>query len=95
MSQQPTIGRIVHYRLSERDVESITGARLNNTSLFGSIPKAGDVVPLIITRVWPDEYGEGVAGVNGQAFLDGNHSHWVTSAKEGADNGEWSWPPRA
>lgn len=31
-------------------------------------------------------------GVNGQAFLDGNDTLWVTSAPQGDGNGFWDWP---
>ncbi len=97
MSQQPTIGRIVHYRLSAKDVESIRQLRgaPSVQHLAGSPVAEGDVVPLTIVRVWPDLYGPGLPGVNGQALLDGRDSHWVTSAREGTGPGTWSWPPRS
>lgn len=87
-------GRIVHYRLSKSDAERITTRRASN-SLHGNPVTEGDVVPLIVSKVWPDEYGAGVPGVNGQAFLDGADQLWVTSAKEGPEPGQWMWPPRA
>ncbi len=66
---------------------------------IGNSASVGDVVPLHVVRVWPDEYGVGVPGINGQAILDGNDTLWVTSAKEGAqpgvsEPGTWAWPPR-
>lgn len=61
---------------------------------IGNTASAGDVVPLVVVKVWPNEYGEGVPGVNGQAFLDGNDALWITSAKEGTEPGTWAWPPR-
>ena len=61
---------------------------------IGNSASAGDVVPLVVVRVWPDEYGPGVPGVNGQAILDGNDVLWITSAKEGTEPGTWAWPPR-
>lgn len=36
---------------------------------------------------WQDE-----PGINGQVFLDGNDTLWVTSADEGTEPGQWSWP---
>ncbi|KKK65507.1 hypothetical protein LCGC14_2973460, partial [marine sediment metagenome] len=36
-----------------------------------------------------DEFGPGYQGVNGQAFLDGNDSLWVTSVQEGYESGQW------
>ncbi len=89
----PTIGRIVHYKLSANDAARINqNWRSGNET--GNASTEGDIVPLIIVRIWPDEYGPGVAGVNGQAFLDGHDTLWVTSAREGTEPGQWSWPPR-
>lgn len=90
---KPTIGRIVHYRLSAEDIGRHYEAR-KNSGLAHNNHEPGDVVPLIIVRVWPDEFGEGVPGVNGQAFLDGHDTAWITSAREGTEPGTWSWPER-
>jgi hypothetical protein len=108
---QPTVGRIVHYTLTTDNAEQINRRRTTGKAIADRIPDgkwpagaqahigngahAGDVLPLLICRVWPDEYGPGVPGVNGQVFLDGNDQLWVTSAKEGTDPGTWAWPPRA
>lgn len=96
MTQKPSVGRIVHYRLSAQDVASIQ-ARRGAPSVqhhTGNPVAEGDVVPLVIARVWPDEGGPDIPGVNGQALLDGRDTHWVTSAHEGAEPGTWAWPPR-
>lgn len=61
---------------------------------IGNPVSEGEIVPLVVVRVWPNEFGEGVPGVNGQAFLDGNDALWITSAKEGTEPGTWAWPPR-
>ncbi len=110
MSQQPSTGRIVHYILSADDTKQINRRRTSRVSIaqnieegkwpigaqahIGNSATAGDVVPLMIVRVWPDEYGPGVPGVNGQALLDGNDVLWVTSAREGTEEGQWAWSPR-
>lgn len=95
-----TTGRTVLYVLSKYDVEYINRLRAagRNHQLAGGAQKhvgnvhhEGDVVPLIVVRVWPDEYGSN-SGVNGQAILDGNDSLWVTSAREGTEPGNWHWP---
>jgi hypothetical protein len=88
-----TIGRIVHYRLSADDVTNIKAQRLDNDLIRGNQPCEGQVLPLIVTIVWPNEYGDH-EGINGQVLLDGNDSLWVTSRKDGAEPGCWSWPPR-
>lgn len=104
---QPTIGRIVHYKLTEEEAKSIN-KRYEYSIAFrkqnpnhndgdqhhvGNSARAGDIIPAIIVKVWPNEFGD-KPGVNGQAFLDGNDSFWITSKGEGTENGQWSWPPR-
>lgn len=101
---KPTTGRIVQYKLSANDATAIARRRvakphepgwpLGAQAHVGNHPSAGDTVPLIVVHVWPDEYGPGTPGVNGQAFLNGNDQLWVTSAKEGSEPGQWSWPER-
>jgi len=84
----PTVGRLVHYTITAANAEA-TNKRRNDATRsmadhrenangvqvhFGNVAREGDVYPLLIVRVWPDDL------VNGQAFLDGNDSLWVTSA---------------
>lgn len=93
-------GRIVQYILSDRDVNLISNWRGRGlpdglTIRQGNPVRIGDIVPLIVVKVWPDEFGEGQPGVNGQAILDGNDSYWVTSAKEGDEPGSYHWPERS
>jgi len=59
---------------------------------IGNSTFGGEEFPLVVVRVWPNEFGEGKSGVNGQLMLDGNDSLWVTSAGEGIENGQWHWP---
>ncbi len=61
---------------------------------IGNSASAGDVVPLVVVKVWLNEFGQDIPGVNGQAFLDGNDALWVTSAREGTEPGTWAWPAR-
>lgn len=102
---QPTIGRIVHYKLTADDAAAINKRREDYKKAsqpgqdtgfqahFGNYVSAGEIVPVIIVQVWPNEFGD-KPGINGQAFLDGNDSLWITSKGEGTENGQWSWPPR-
>jgi len=76
-----TVGRIVHYKLNQWDADAVK-------------EREGAVLPMIVCRVWPHEYGTGVPGVNGQVFLDGRDTLWVTSVREGTEPGTWQWPPR-
>src|SRR5207248_5047211 len=100
--QKPSVGRIVHYRLTQLDVDVINRLRADamkhlpahqehadGTQIHvGNSVAAGDVYPLVITRVWNEH------GVNGQVLLDGNDTYWATSRVEGDEPGQWQWPPR-
>lgn len=92
-AQVVSIGRSVHYQLSDHDINRIRHriSRQTRMDLQGCIHHLGDVVPLIVTAVNVDEEP---AMVNGQAFLDGNEVLWVTAAPEGDGPGTWSWPKR-
>lgn len=103
---QPTIGRIVHYKVTSEQAQAINKRRgdyragaktewINGAQAHvGNHVSEGDVYPLIIVRVWPNEFGD-KPGVNGQLILDGNDTYWVTSRGEGVENGQWSWPVKA
>ena len=102
MNSQPSVGRIVHYKLRASDVESINKRRkdysdndktnwpMGAQAHVGNQVAEGEVYPMVITRVWPED----THGVNGQVLLDGNDLFWATSVKEGNESGEWNWPPR-
>lgn len=93
-----TVGRIVHYILNQADADAINRRRSAKPNWpewpegaiahVGNTAQNGDTLPMIVCRVW------GEAGVNGQVFLDGNDSLWVTSRHEGNDPGDWHWPVR-
>lgn len=106
--QKPSIGRIVHYTLSEQDAAAINKRRADAKNLnaagvtlasqelgaqihTGNWVSAGEVYPMVITRVWrngPDD------GVNGQVLLDGNDLFWATSVTSGEGERHYSWPAR-
>lgn len=84
----PTIGRIVHYTLSDQDVERVNGLR-KIRDVTGNTVEPGQVYPLLIVRTW-GETSE--SSVNGQVFLDGDDVLWVTSRSVGDGPGYFSWP---
>lgn len=103
----PSIGRTVHFKLADYDVKEIerrradarasrisadkTGAQVH----VGNPTSAGDVYPMLITRVWaPPEQVTETTAVQGQVFLDGNDVLWVTSVQQGDGEHQWSAPPR-
>lgn len=100
---KPTIGRIVHYVLSQSD-DVHTGEQFYRNA-------EGQIVPAIVVAVWSESC------VNLVVFLDGyNHGHdkvrnpdkpggfehvaavnrWVTSRtySESGQPGTWHWPPQ-
>ena len=87
-----SIGRIVHYRLSEGDVLAIDRKlpRTNVSPIERNSVRAGDVYPAMVVRV----FDPSVTTANLQVFLDGDCSYWATSRTEGDEQGHWSWPPR-
>ena len=96
-------GRIVHYVLRKQDADDINrrrqisvdsqpyGAQIHK----GNVAREGDHVPMMVVKVWPNEFGEGVPGVNGQCFLDGTDQFWVTSARFGEGPGTCHWIEKA
>lgn len=122
---EPQIGQFVHYRLTRSDASTANWQRVRAHEHLDDHRKSGvqwhkgnqhyrgDVVPLLIVRVWPYEFDPDSDvcrdympdqefewsrplshyGVNGQAFLDGNDTIWVTSVPQGTFNGAWNWIP--
>lgn len=103
---KPTIGRIVHYKLSDQDAQAINRRRTSGAAIAERIaagtwpigaqahvgPPAveGTTVPLIVVAA--DD-----TMVNGRAFLDGSEELAVSRAAESQDPhkpGTWRWPPR-
>lgn len=90
MSQTPTIGRLVHYKISAADVASINAKRIKDGT-SGNTPGVGELYPATVVRKWGDHAG---ATVNLQVHLDGPDTYWATSRCEGDSDGQWIWPPR-
>lgn len=100
--QKPTIGRIVHYHLTQDDADHINARRAlalakardeghAHPTHVGNSAAAGDVRPMVITQIWGDT---SESAVNGQVMLDGNDLHWVTSRSHGEGLGRYQWPTR-
>jgi hypothetical protein len=91
-----TIGRIVHYTLTEQDANNILAQRQRATesgpqsSAIGNYAAEGQVYPAVVVRVFDPSSGT----ANLKVMLDGNDTYWATSRKEGAEPGTWAWPPR-
>lgn len=102
---RPAIGRIVHYTVTGDQARQINNRRAhadahrsahkaaaNGTVVHvGSSVSEGRRFPMIITAVHGDDPH---SLVNGQVFLDGNDSLWVTSVARGTQPGNYDWPQR-
>jgi hypothetical protein len=106
----PTIGRIVHYTLSEADAEAINRRRDDAVAAAHNPRFADRQKPMgeqvhIGNRVNPGEMYPMVivrvwgstptSAVNGQVLLDGNDVLWVTSVSLGEGGRRFQWPARA
>lgn len=89
---KPSIGRIVHYRLTDASVDEISRLRSNGFHI-GARAISGDALPMIIVSIWQRSSPDDIC-ICGQVFLDGNHVLWVQSVVEGTTPGTWSWPPK-
>lgn len=85
----PTVGRIVHYRMSEFDVGSVRTLPGFDSRRCNS-PVVGQVYAALVVAAWP-----GDSACNLVVFLDGSATYWATSRTPGDADGCWSWPPRA
>jgi hypothetical protein len=83
----PSIGRIVHYQLSQDDAIMVTNRRLR-TGVDGNHVAVGQTYPAVIVQTF------GGTTVNLRVMLDGDDLLWVTSRVEGTEAGTWCWPPR-
>lgn len=88
---KPSIGRIVHYRRTEQDVNDLF---VDFGTAGGGVPEVGEVVAAQISRVNPD------GSVNLRVMPDGPGTLCRASVFEGSADafadgfGLWCWPPR-
>ena len=92
---------IVNYKLSAENAVQINRRRTTSASIverikekiwptgaqahIGNEAKEGQILPMVIVGIWSDTC------VNGQVFLDGNDTFWVTSASKGDLPGNWEY----
>lgn len=84
----PTIGRIVHYTLSQHDADAIQLRRTEAGITNANTAAAGQTYPAVVVRTF------GGAAANLQVLLDGPDMYWATSRTEGEGESHWVWPPR-
>ena len=78
---KPTIGRIVNYATTNEDKSKMEAA----SKINGGCNKA-EVLPAIVVAVWSENC------INLRVIADGNLDLWKTSANQGDQPGQWSWP---
>lgn len=91
-TQAPTVGRIVHYRLSAGDIGGIdrnTPQRDGDGRVVRNAVRGGQVYPAQVVAVFGSS-----TEVNLVVQLDGVAQYWATSRSEGDGEGQWSWPER-
>mgnify|MGYP001603935092 FL=1 len=105
---KPTIGRIVHYTLTEQDAASINVRRADFRAFeaghkhphepgqpcaTGHVAHVGNHAE--VGQVYPATVVRCFdPSVNLQVMLDGNDTFWTTSRTEGDGPGYWAWPSR-
>jgi transcriptional regulator len=106
MSQQPTIGRIVHYTLSEHDAAAINKRRkdaknLNAAGVTLASQQLGAQIHVGNEVRAGEQYPaiivrvfEAAKAANLRVWLDGNDDYWACSVGEGEGGRHWNWPPR-
>jgi hypothetical protein len=82
-------GKIVLYKMRKDNCGFRPGCFAPDGSRIGNQSQPGDLVPAIITRVWPGEFDAGKSdGYNITVFPDGPTPIWATSVKFGDGEGE-------
>ncbi len=82
-----TLGRIVHYTVSDHDLNNLTPGLSVQTGNHNAV-RAGSVYPAMVVGVNSEN------SANLQVFIDGDASFWATSRSEGDTPGTWAWPVR-
>lgn len=106
----PTIGRIVHYRLSADDADQINRRRTSGSEIAKRITAIPQEWPLGAQAHIGNKAEEGQtfpaiivrtwgetehSAVQLQVFLDGNDTFWATSVIVGEGPRTYSWPTRS
>lgn len=75
-----SVGQTVVLRLNEAQAAILTAKR--DAAESGNDYKAGDDVPVIISRIWGNPHSPATA-FNGQCIVDGPYTWWASSISMG------------
>lgn len=90
----PRVADVVRYTVPEWLAAAVVRLRTESKesgtlhAKGGNAVTAGDVLPLVITKLWGSSPE---AAFNGTLLLDGNHTMWVTSTSIGTGEGKCAW----
>lgn len=84
---KPTVGRIIHYVVTEADRAHVDALRAEGIVHLNPL-STQQHLPAIVIVPWSEET------VNAQVLLDGATVLWKTSIKHGTVPGTWHWPER-
>jgi hypothetical protein len=89
--QARMVGEIVRYMLTAQNAADINrrrehrGSPILGQAHVGNLVSEGDIFPMMVVRVWGSDKDQ--AAANGQVFLDGSDTLWVTSVMPGTEPG--------
>lgn len=90
----PSIGRIVHYHLTDADAKSIMRRRAGANTDRGTTVQAGDTCPAMVVG----GLDPATNSVSLKVFLDGTDELWAPDRPQSHEDeqahGTWSWPVR-
>lgn len=72
------LGMRVLYVMDDGDVQAVNAQRSVSKNIFrGTDPVRKQMLPMVVTKIWgsPDDK---MCTVNGQVFMDGNDTLWVS-----------------
>ncbi len=87
--QNPTLGRIVRYVLSQADVTVINARRAANDTEANPVSAGMEFAADVVAIGGNDDSG---FTCNLTVKLDGRDTHWVQGPTQGYQNGQWHWP---
>jgi hypothetical protein len=87
--QNPDIGRIVRYILSQADVAQINARRAANDTEANPVAAGMEFAAIVVAIGGNDDSG---FSCNLKVQLDGRDTLWQQGPEQGYQPGQWHWP---